>query len=172
MNNDIVKYINESKSKGIALDAIKQSLVANGWREEDLMVYFAPEQKSQAINVTVASMNWREKLIHNFPSISLRVGLGFVFIYAAIFVSGDARTGAKYVPAFVTHVLPLSVFLPVFSAFEVILALWILSGKFRRYSGLVTALFLITITIINYSFLNVTFRNVAIIGAALAFATI
>lgn len=115
---------------------------------------------------TPSQNNFKKRL----PFLFLKIGIAFVFLYAAIFVSGNAQTGGKYVPSFVTAIIPLPLFLLVFGIFEALLAVWIVTGKLRFYSGLIAAIVLIGITAIDYTYFNVTFRNVAIICACLAFA--
>ena len=112
-----------------------------------------------------------KKIFGNPPSLFLRAGLAFVFLYGAFFVS-NVGTGAKYVPAFVSNIIPLETFLMLFGIFEVLLSIWLLSGKFTRYSGLVSAAFLICITAFNLSYFSGLFRNVALIAAAFALATL
>ncbi len=112
-----------------------------------------------------------KKMIANPTSLLLRIGLAFVFLYAAIFVS-TVETGSKYVPPFITNIIPIKTFLLTFGIFEILLSLWLLSGKFTRYSGLVSALLLINLTVFNLEYFSVLFRNIAIICAALALAAI
>ena len=107
MNNEVEKFINDNIAKGIPIDSIKQRLIANGWREEDLNNYFP----ANATPVEETHSNLKEKVLKDIPSISLRIGLAFVYIYAAFFVSWDVKIGAKYVPAFVTSIIPLQTFL-------------------------------------------------------------
>lgn len=111
-------------------------------------------------------------LFQSPSSLILRVGIAFVLIYAAIFVAGSTQTGGKYVPDFITAIIPLSTFLHIFGVVEIILALWILSGLLKMYSGLITASLLIVITLLNPEYFNVTFRNIAIISACLALAAL
>ena len=115
--------------------------------------------------------NTMKKMIGNPASLLLRIGLAFVFLYAAFFVS-NVGTGTKYVPAFVSNIIPLQTFLILFGVFEVFLSIWLLLGKFTKYSGLVSAVFLICVTAFNLSYFSGLFRNVAIIAAAFALATL
>lgn len=168
MNNEVEKFINDNRAKGIPIDSIKQRLIANGWREEDLNNYFP----ANATPLEETHSNLKEKVLKDIPSISLRIGLSFVYIYAAFFISWDVKTGAKYVPAFVTSIIPLQTFLILFGVFEIFLSIWLLSGKFKLYSALTSAAFLIVITGLNYSYFDVLFRNIALIAASLALAAL
>ncbi len=164
MSSQLPEFINKNLAKGVSKETIYTNLLKIGWKKEDLDKAFA------ASNGNSTKKGWEIDFAKNIPLISLRIGLAFIFLYAAIFVSGDFHAGAKYVPSFVTNIIPLQLFLIIFGIFEVVLALWILSGKLRLYSGLLTALLLIVVTAMNLSFFSVLFRNIAIIGAAIAFA--
>ncbi len=168
MDNEVKKFINDNIAKGIPIGSIKQMLITNGWREKDLTNYFP----TNATPVQETHSNLKEKVLKDIPSISLRIGLAFVYMYAAFFISWDVKTGAKYVPPFVTSIIPLQTFLILFGVFEIFLSIWILTGKFKLYSALISAAFLIMITGLNYSYFGVLFRNIALIAASFALAAL
>ena len=102
----------------------------------------------------------------------LRLGLAFVFAYAAIEVYLNPDAFLKYVPDFVQNILPANFFLPIFGGFEVFLVLWLLSPWLVRYAALVAFAMMIGIVFSNFEYFSVLFRNVAIGFAALALAVL
>ena len=62
-------------------------------------------------------------------SFILRTGLAVVFLYAGIaaFVSPNEWIG--FIPSFIGNFITKAYLLTIFSAYEIILALWLLSGK-------------------------------------------
>ena len=99
----------------------------------------------------------------------LRAGLAFVFLYAAAASFRDPTTFARYFPSFLPARLA-SDLLPVFAAFELILALSILTPRFTYVASLLAAITLVGIVAANLDAFEVLFRNVAIACAALALA--
>lgn len=160
MNAQLEKYISENLSKGIEPQIIRQELLNAGWQMAEIDQEITKFTTKRAVSSSIPK---------NVPSILLRSGLAFVFLYAAVFVSGTSL-GDKYVPSFVTQIMPIRTFLIIFGIFEVILSLWILSGKLKMYSGILVAVLLTVITLFNVSLFSILFRNIAIIAAALAFA--
>lgn len=99
----------------------------------------------------------------------LRVGLAFVFIYAAIgsWLKPDNWIG--YFPALVFQFFPQQLVLQGFSLIEIVLALWILSGKAHRISGALATLLLFGIVITNSAQFDILFRDVGLALSSLAF---
>jgi uncharacterized membrane protein YphA (DoxX/SURF4 family) len=98
----------------------------------------------------------------------LRVGLASVFAYAAIssFVTPSDWVG--FLPRFALHIGSTEVLLKLFSSFEIMLALWLLSGKLVKYAALVSAVLLAGIVVLNPKLLPITFRDVGLAFAAAA----
>lgn len=109
---------------------------------------------------------------YNLAALFLRVGLAFVFLYAAIgaFIEPDDWVG--FLPGFLTDRISGDTLLPLFSIGELILAAWLLSGVYVRYAALASAAMLIGITLAGLSSFIVTFRDVGLLLAALALATL
>ncbi|MBI1984522.1 MAG: DoxX family membrane protein [Candidatus Wildermuthbacteria bacterium] len=103
-------------------------------------------------------------------SILLRVGLAFTFLYAALNSFMEPLNWIGYVPSFARDIVPDFMLLPAFSAYEVILGLWLLSGRKLFYSALLSALSLLGITVFNIPVFSVVFRDVGLLFAALALA--
>lgn len=105
-------------------------------------------------------------------SLLLRVGLAFVFLYAAIsaLVIPDAWLG--FYPKFILDLAPANLLIYSHSFFEILLALWLLSGKATFYAAVVSALWLLGIVLGTLGFFIVTFRDVAILLSAVSLAVL
>lgn len=75
-------------------------------------------------------------------------------------------------PSFLQNIIPGNYLLLIFSAYEIVLAIWLLSGLGGFYSGILSALTMAGIIISSPSLFIITFRDVAILGAALALAAL
>jgi|SRR5687767_9926198 len=108
----------------------------------------------------------------NLTALLLRTGLAVVFLYAAIasFTNPDEWVG--YFPNALTGLVPADLLLTLFSVYELGLAAWLLSGVYTRYAALLCAATLTGIVLANLSLFIITFRDVALIFAALALATV
>lgn len=102
----------------------------------------------------------------------LRLGLAFVFLYAAIEMLIIPESMIKYVPAFVGSIMPLDLFLQLFGGFEILLAFWLLSGWLSLPAAWIAFVLLTLIVITNLAYFPILFRNVAISCAALALAAL
>ena len=105
---------------------------------------------------------------NNLTPVLLRVGLATVFLYAAIssFISPNDWVG--YLPKIARDVVPAGILLSLFSTYQLVLVAWLLSGKYIKYAALLVALTLAGIVVTNFSLFAITFRDVALIFAALA----
>jgi hypothetical protein len=101
--------------------------------------------------------------------LSLRVGIAFVFLYAAVASTVSPENWVGYLPDFV-KIIPERTVLLAFSAYEVALAIWIATGRYSFYSGLVAAGTLLAITATNFAQIDVTFRDIGLALAAVALA--
>ena len=102
--------------------------------------------------------------------ILLRLGLAFVFFYAAIasFTSPDDWIG--FFPMFVKNILPAQFLLTAFSLYELILGFWLLSGRWPVLSAALSALSILGIIVFNFGAMDIVFRDVGLFFAALALA--
>jgi uncharacterized membrane protein YphA (DoxX/SURF4 family) len=105
-------------------------------------------------------------------SLLLRVGLAATFLYAAIASFVEPYAWIGYMPAFLQHLFPASLLLNGFSVAEIVLSLWLLSGKFLFYSSLVAALMLAGIILLNFGAMDIVFRDIAILFSAIALTLI
>lgn len=108
----------------------------------------------------------------NTPNVLLRLSVASVFLYAAIASFIEPLNWIGYFPPFMQHLLPGNLILNVFSVYELILALWILSGKKIFYPSILAALTLAGIIFFNFAVLDIVFRDIAIFFAALALAAL
>lgn len=109
---------------------------------------------------------------NQWPSLCLRAGLAFVFIYAAIaaYISPDNWVG--YLPNFLTQRIPSVTLLDFFGVLQLILGAWLLSGVFVRWAALFAAAFLAGIIFTSPSQFLITFRDVGLVLMALALAAL
>lgn len=98
----------------------------------------------------------------------LRGGLAFVFLYAAVSSFLNPDLWLSFLPPFLLEHFSVGLLLGVFSAYQVVLALWLLWGKGLRYAALISATTLLLIIVFNFRALDVVFRDVAILAMALA----
>lgn len=100
----------------------------------------------------------------------LRVGLSIIFLYASISSLKNPQDWVGYLPQFLRDAFDETALLHVFSMYELLLAVWLLSGKYVRYAALLCAATLLGIVASNFSIFAITFRDIALIFAALALA--
>ena len=100
----------------------------------------------------------------------LRIGVALTFLYPPLSAFADPYTWLGYVPHFARGFVPDLVFLHSFGAIEVVIALWILSGKKIFWPSVLATLMLGAIVVFNSSDFQLLFRDVAIacMSAALA----
>jgi uncharacterized membrane protein len=104
-----------------------------------------------------------------FSRVLLRLGLAFVFAFAAIssFLMPEAWLG--FIPTFVPVALAKPS-LDFFSVVQLVLVVWLLWGKWLKYSAAAGSLLLLALTLANLSSFVITFRDIglAVMAAALA----
>src|SRR5579864_7474841 len=104
----------------------------------------------------------------HYTKIFLQVGLAFVFAYAAFSSLSKPADWTVYLPSIlISHIAPLTL-IKLFAAFEIILVVWILIGKYLKIAALLSALTFASILILHPHQLIVTFRDVGLLCAALA----
>lgn len=109
-----------------------------------------------------------EKLV----SLLLRVGLASVLLYAAVdsFINPSEWVG--FFPAWTRAIVDGNVLLWFFSAYELALGMWLLSGKMMRYAGLLSAATFAGIVVANLSAFDLVFRDMTMVFSALALAVL
>ncbi len=98
----------------------------------------------------------------------LRISIASVFLYAAASATLNPNNWIGYLPQFLRNIFPAKYLLWLFSFYELLLSLWILSGKKTFYAGILSAITLMGIITTNLGALDITFRDLAIFFAALA----
>jgi hypothetical protein len=110
----------------------------------------------------------REKL----TSFLLRAGLAGVFLYAAFAAFIDPDSWVGFLPQFVSDFADPKFILSVFSIYEILLALWLLSGKESFHAALLSAATLFALVVQNIGALDILFRDFAIFMMALALTSL
>lgn len=100
--------------------------------------------------------------------ILLRIGIAFVFIYAAISMSLRPEEYARYLPPLIKETLPSTTILHIFGAYEIIMSIWLISGKWNLYPSILASLTIFSLTVVNLADFETLFRNVGIFFACLA----
>ena len=102
--------------------------------------------------------------------ILLRVGVAFAFIYPAISAVFNPFAWIGYFPPFLISLFPFDsiILLHIFGVTEVIIGLWILSGKKIFIPSALASLYLVGIILFNFVQLDVIFRDISILLMALA----
>jgi hypothetical protein len=104
----------------------------------------------------------------NLPSLFIRTGVAFTFLFAALSAYLYPVVYLQYFPDIILANIPARLLLHLFGIYEVLLALWLLSRKWPRASALVATVTIFMITIVNVGMFNVVFRNVAIFFSCIA----
>ncbi|MBI2476477.1 MAG: hypothetical protein HYV67_04535 [Candidatus Taylorbacteria bacterium] len=100
----------------------------------------------------------------------LRLGVAFAFIYAAIAGFIDPQSWVGWFPKFMRDMVPELLLLQIWGVFEIILGLWILSGKKIFIPSVLASLSLAGLILTNLAAMDIIFRDVTIFAAALALA--
>lgn len=107
-----------------------------------------------------------------FASFLLRTGLGLVFLYAAASSLIDPGSWIGFLPSFMRELASPEFLLTLFSIYEILLAVWLISGKETFHAALLSAATMFAIVIQNIGALDILFRDVAILFAALSLAVL
>ncbi len=100
----------------------------------------------------------------------LRAGVSFAFIYPPIDALFDPYSWIGYFPKFMHGIAPDAVLLHTFGIVEVVIALWILSGKNIFWPSVSATLILLAIILFNPQNFQIIFRDVAIAAASFSLA--
>lgn len=111
---------------------------------------------------------------HREPAAALylRLGLIFVFVYVPVASYLDPGAYYHYLPNWVTSLVPPTIALDLLGVFELTLSAWLIWGRWLFVPSLLAAAALLGIIAFNMSSFSVVFRNVTIIFAALALASL
>ena len=102
----------------------------------------------------------------------LRLGIASVFLYAAIAATLEPFNWIGYLPQSLRNIFPAEILLRLFSAYQVVISLWLLWGKKIFWASLISIITFIAIIAVNIGSLDIVFRDIAILFAALSLAVI
>lgn len=102
----------------------------------------------------------------------LRLGLVAVFGYAAVASLVSPSDWIGYLPQSLVRVVPGHILLFGFSLYQIVLCVWLLSGKYVRYAAIAAAVTMVGIVLADLQLFAITFRDVAIVSGAVALALI
>lgn len=106
--------------------------------------------------------------IKNPVSLLLRLGLATIFLYAAVSSFLVPEEWVGYFPQFLRDIVSPDILLPVFSVYELLLAVWLLSSLYVQYAALLSAATLAGIVVSNFQLFAITFRDLALIFTSIA----
>ena len=100
--------------------------------------------------------------------IILRVGLAFALIYASIGGILEPTAWVEYFPTFALGFVPDETLLLIWGLFQVILAVWILSGRKIFIPSALASFSLAGLIIFNLDATDVIFRDVTVLSVSIA----
>ena len=103
---------------------------------------------------------------------ALRVGVAFAFLYPSIDAWFNPYSWLGYFPGFMRGVVPDMLLLHAFGILEILLALWLLSGRKVYIPAAVCTAMLLAIVGFDISNFEVLFRDLSIAAASFALALI
>ena len=105
-------------------------------------------------------------------SLLLRAGLAFVFGYAAFGSLFYPNDWLGYLPSFLLDLSFAKGILFMIAVGELLLVIWLLSGRYVRYAALLSAIMFVGIILAQPSVFIVTFRDIGLLFMALALAAL
>ncbi len=106
----------------------------------------------------------------SFADFVLRAGLAFAFLYPPVSAIFDPDAWIGYFPSFLRGHMDDLVLLHSFGAVEVIIALWLLSGRKVFLPSVAALVMLVSIVTMDYTEFQVVFRDLSIAAIALYLA--
>lgn len=106
-------------------------------------------------------------LRHLSPPFILRLGVGFVLVYAGINALLEPAAWLGFIPHWVGAIVAPTIFLLIFSVFELILGFAIFFGRFLTTSSML-AFWVLIFILIFYGVNDITFRDFGLALASLA----
>ena len=102
----------------------------------------------------------------------LRIGLASVYGYVTVESRLNPGDFVKYIPSFIQHSIPTHILFLLLAGFELVLTLWLLSGRHDEYADVISFLFMGLVIVFNLSLFSVLFRDIAIALSSLALAAL
>ncbi len=110
----------------------------------------------------------KEKII----SLLLRFGIAFSFIYVAVSAFLNPTNWLGFIPDFLTFGFNKELFLKFHATIDLILGLWLISGRKPFYASILSSIILFGIIILNIGSMEIIFRDVSILLMAIAFSVV
>lgn len=101
-------------------------------------------------------------------SFFLRLAISIPFLYAAIAAFLTPESWIGFLPGWIGSIMPAEIALGAFSVYQMVLSLWLLSGKWLQYSSILASATLLGITVFNLGALDIVFRDVGLLLASIA----
>ncbi|MEK7662538.1 MAG: hypothetical protein AAB355_03570 [Patescibacteria group bacterium] len=105
-----------------------------------------------------------------FSTFLLRAGVAFSFVFPPINAFFDPDSWLGYFPKFMMGIVPDTALLHGFGVLEIIIAVWIISGRKIFIPSAMATLMLIAIVIFNQGNFQVLFRDISISLMSLSLA--
>lgn len=102
----------------------------------------------------------------------LRIGLAGTLLYAGISTLMTPEDWLGYLPSLVTDLVDGEMFLRLFALYQIALGVWLLSGYYLYIAALAYVATMGGVLLSNLSLLEITFRDVGLLCAALALAAL
>lgn len=103
-------------------------------------------------------------------SFTLRVALAIPLLYAAIAATLQPEAWVGFIPFFLRNIFPEALLLGAHALVDFTLALWLLSGWKTNYAAIFSSLNLAVIIVVNLASLDIIFRDIGLLLAAVALA--
>ena len=100
----------------------------------------------------------------------LRFGMSFCFVYVAVSAWLSPQNWSGFIPLFARNIVPESFLLYIHAGFDLLLGLWLLTNKKIFYASILSALNLLVIIIFNFGSLDIIFRDIGLLAAAISLA--
>jgi len=107
---------------------------------------------------------------HEASDLLLRLATAFAFLFPALDAFLNPFSWVGYIPGFARGILPEMVLLHGFGILEIILAVWILSGRRIFWPSVAATVILLLIVVLNLNDFEVLFRDLSLAGMTLALA--
>ena len=101
-------------------------------------------------------------------SLLLRLGVAFAFLYPPIAAFFNPLAWIGFFPPFILGMLPEEILLNIFGLIEIIIGLWILSGKKILIPSVIATVMLLGIVLFNIPQMDIVFRDLSIAAMSLA----
>ncbi len=98
----------------------------------------------------------------------IQTGLAAVLLYAGISQLQKPNDWTTYFPSFISGSISLITLVKIVALFELVVAAWLLTGRYLKLAGILCALTFSGIILFNLHVLIVTFRDIGLLFMSLA----